>query len=76
MWSRYAPELNPDEFVWTQAKQELSNTDHEELVPLTLHVVRSLQRIGHGRDVPIDYCSLNIPRESGHYRFPRTIVFA
>jgi hypothetical protein len=36
---------NPDEFVWTQAKRELSNTDHDGLVALTLHVVRSLQRI-------------------------------
>jgi hypothetical protein len=41
----YAPELNPDEFVWTQAKRELSNIDHDGLVPLTLHVIRSLQRI-------------------------------
>jgi len=41
----YAPELNPDEFVWTQAKRDLANTDHDGLLPLTLHVVRSLQRI-------------------------------
>jgi hypothetical protein len=33
-------ELNPDEFVWTQAKRELSKIDHEGLVTLTLHVVR------------------------------------
>ena len=45
----YAPELNPDEFVWTQAKRELSNIDHDELVPLMLHVVRSLQRIGRSQ---------------------------
>jgi hypothetical protein len=45
----YAPELNPDEFVWTQAKCELSNSDHGGLVPLTLHVVRSLQRIGRSQ---------------------------
>jgi hypothetical protein len=38
----YAPELNPDEFVWTQAKRELSNTDHDGIVPLTLHVMRCL----------------------------------
>ena len=43
---RYAPELNSGEFVWTQAKRESSNIDHDGLVPLTLHVVRSLQRIG------------------------------
>jgi transposase len=41
----YAPELNPDEFVWTQAKRELSNSDHDGLVPLTLHVVRCLRRL-------------------------------
>jgi len=41
----YAPELNPDEFVWMQAKRELSNIDYDGLVPLTLHVVRSLQRL-------------------------------
>jgi transposase len=45
----YAPELNPDEFVWTQAKRELCNTDHDGLVTLTLHVVRSLQRIGRSQ---------------------------
>lgn len=45
----YAPELNPDEFVWTQSKRELSNIDHDGLVPLTLHVVRSLQRIGRSQ---------------------------
>jgi DDE superfamily endonuclease len=45
----YAPELNPDEFVWTQAKRELSNMDHDGLVPLTLHVVRSLQPIGRSQ---------------------------
>jgi transposase len=45
----YAPELNPDEFVWTQAKRDLANTDHDGVVPLTLHVVRSLQRIGRSQ---------------------------
>ena len=45
----YAPELNPDEFVGTQAKRELSNIDHDGLVPLTLHVIRSLQRIGRSQ---------------------------
>jgi hypothetical protein len=33
----YAPELNPDECVWTQAERELANIDHDGLVPLTLH---------------------------------------
>lgn len=45
----YAPELNPDEFVWTKVKQELSNSTHDALVPLTLHIVRSLQRIGRSQ---------------------------
>lgn len=39
----YVPELDPDEFVWAQAKRELSDIDHDRLVPLTLHVMRSLQ---------------------------------
>lgn len=47
----YAPELNPDEFVWTKVKQELSNSTHDALVPLTLHVVRSLQRIGRSQSL-------------------------
>jgi len=32
-----------------QAKRELSNIDHNGLVPLTLHVVRSLQGASAGR---------------------------
>jgi hypothetical protein len=44
-----SPELNPDEFIWTQAKRELSNIDHDGLITLTLHVVRSLQRIGRSQ---------------------------
>jgi len=47
----YAPELNPDEFVWAKAKQELTNSAHENLVPLSLHVVRSLQRIGRSQSL-------------------------
>jgi len=41
----YAPELNPDAFVWTKPKHELSNSDHQGLLSLTLHVVRCLQRL-------------------------------
>ena len=48
-FSGYAPELNPDEFVWTQAKCELSNIDHDGLVPLMVHIMRSLQRIGRSQ---------------------------
>jgi len=40
---------HPDEFVWTQAKREVANIDHDGLVPLTLHIVRSLQRIGRSQ---------------------------
>lgn len=47
----YAPELNPDELVWTKAKQQLANSAHQDLVPLTLHVVRSLQRIGRSQSL-------------------------
>ena len=41
----YAPELNPDEFVWTKAKQELSNSDHPEILALMTHLLRSLRRL-------------------------------
>jgi putative transposase len=41
----YAPELNPDEFVWTKAKQELSNSDHPEILALMTHLLCSLRRL-------------------------------
>lgn len=41
----YAPELNPDEFVWTNAKHELSNSAPEHIGELTQRLRRSLRRL-------------------------------
>lgn len=41
----YAPELNPDEFVWTKAKKALSNTAPQDIADLRLLLRRSLRRI-------------------------------
>jgi len=66
----YAPELNPDEFVWTKVKQEWSNSTHDGLVPLTLPGVRSLQRIGRSQSLLrscIHAAELSWPWSSSHY---------
>jgi transposase len=41
----YAPELNPDEFVWTKAKRHLSNSTPQDLGELKQHLRRSIQRL-------------------------------
>jgi transposase len=41
----YAPELNPDEFVWTKAKDALANSDHPAITPLASHLWRALRRL-------------------------------
>lgn len=41
----YAPELNPDQFVWTQAKRTLANSTPENLAQLDQAVRRSLRRL-------------------------------
>jgi putative transposase len=47
----YAPELNPDEFVWTQAKNSLANGAPKDVVELgrrlrhTMHRIRNSQRL-------------------------------
>lgn len=41
----YAPELNPDELVWTKAKQDLSNSTHHDVNQLRVHLRRSLRRL-------------------------------
>jgi len=38
----YAPELNPDEFVWTQAKRALSNGVPKDIAELGRHLRRSI----------------------------------
>jgi transposase len=42
----YAPELNPDEGVWSQAKRELANSCPKEIEELTADIIRSMNRIG------------------------------
>ena len=39
----YAPELNPDEFVWTKAKHALSNGAPHDLAQLGTRLRRALQ---------------------------------
>lgn len=41
----YAPQLNPDEFVWTKAKRDLSNSAHETIKQLGKHLRSSIARI-------------------------------
>jgi transposase len=43
----YAPELNPDEFVWTKFKHDLANGAPEHLRQLDAHLRRSFRRV-HG----------------------------
>ena len=41
----YAPELNPDEFVWTQAKHDLANSAPKDLDDLDTRLDQSIRRI-------------------------------
>ncbi len=41
----YAPELNPDEGVWSLAKRELANGRPDDLQELTEEVIRSIESI-------------------------------
>jgi putative transposase len=41
----YAPELNPDEFVWTNAKCALSNSAPEDIVELGRRLLRAIYRV-------------------------------
>ncbi len=43
----YAPELNPDEFVWTKMKDDVANTAPEDLRQLDVQLRRSFTRL-HG----------------------------
>jgi len=42
----YAPELNPDEGVWSQAKRELANSCPKDIEELTADIMRSMNGIG------------------------------
>src|SRR5207249_11222937 len=58
----YAPELNPDEFVWTKMKNSLANGAPKDVVELgrrlrsTMHRIRNSQRLlrscMHSSDLP------------------------
>jgi len=41
----YAPELNPDEHIWTQTKQALANSTHEDAGALQGHLSQTLRRL-------------------------------
>jgi len=45
----YAPELNPDEFVWTQSKQALANLAPRTARELQRHTRRAVRRIGRSQ---------------------------
>lgn len=45
----YAPELNPDEGVWGQAKRELVNSCPKDVQELTEDIIRSMNRIGESQ---------------------------
>jgi transposase len=45
----YAPELNPDEGVWGQAKRELVNSCPKDVEELTEDIIRSMNRIGESQ---------------------------
>lgn len=53
----YAPELNPDEFVWTKMKHNLSNGVPEDLRHLDAQLRRSFRRL-HGSQQLLWSCIL------------------
>jgi len=44
----YAPELNPDEGVWCQAKRELANSCPKDIEELTADIIQSMNGIPDG----------------------------
>jgi transposase len=45
----YAPELNPDEFVWTKAKGALANGAPKDIVELGRRLRTTMHRIGNSQ---------------------------
>lgn len=45
----YAPELNPDEGVWSQAKDTLANGRPDTVHELWWHLLDTLEAIGHSQ---------------------------
>lgn len=44
-FAAYAPELNPDEFVWTKTKHALSNSAPKDIHELRMRLHRSVHRV-------------------------------
>ncbi len=47
----YAPELNPDEFVWTKMKDDLANGVPQNLRDLDIDMRRSFRRVHDSQDL-------------------------
>lgn len=47
----YAPELNPDEFIWTQTKRSLSNATPKDISELSVSLRRSIHRIRNAQSL-------------------------
>lgn len=45
----YAPELNPDEGIWCQAKRELANSCPKDIEELTADIIQSMNGIGESQ---------------------------
>jgi transposase len=46
----YAPQLNPDEGVWSQAKRALANSCPTDIEELTEDIIRSRNQIGESQN--------------------------
>lgn len=53
----YAPELNPDEGVWSQAKRDLTNGRPDDIEELAQDLIRSIDRIRRS-PAKLRYCVL------------------
>jgi transposase len=47
----YAPELNPDEYVWTQSKRSMANATPQDIDELGQDLRRALGRIGRSQQL-------------------------
>lgn len=47
----YAPELNPDEYVWTQSKRDLANTTPKDIDELGEDLRTALTRLGNSQEL-------------------------
>ncbi|MCX7839803.1 MAG: transposase, partial [Anaerolineae bacterium] len=54
----YAPELNPAEFVWTQADAALANSAPDDLTELRTRLNKSKRRLCNSQQLKIFLCDL------------------